>query len=98
MNDIVLCELDIEGTVGKVLFYIGRVLELEEDGHITVMYGRIKDQTRPIKDTFHFPNKEDVAMLVRSRVLGVLPTKAGKTARLADVVKVWPALNGFNIR
>ena len=80
----------------QVVHYVGKVLEVQEDGHIKVLYGRCRNIT--IKATFHFPTESDVEALVRSRILGVLTTKAGQTARQANVVKVWPALSGYNIR
>ena len=106
-GDFVLCELDVEKEKGAkakapkrgplVVHYVGKVQEVMEDGHIVVLYARCNSVA--IKDTFYFPNAEDVETLVRSRILGVLTTvKKGETARQAGLIKVFPALNSFNIR
>ena len=81
----------------SVVNYVGKVLELKEDGHVQVLYARCKSVA--VKDTFHFPNLDDVEALVRSRVLGVLTVKKGETARQANLIKVFPPLPPtFNIR
>ena len=105
-GDIVLCELDVEKKETKVqakrklgqqyVHYVARVEEVLEDGHITVLFTRCKSVA--IKDSFEYPDKRDVTTLVRSRVLGVLSVKEGETARQANRIKVYPALNSFNIR
>lgn len=80
-----------------VVNYVGKVMEVMEDGHMQILYARCKSVA--IKDTFHFPNAEDVEPLVRSRILGVLTmVKKGDTPRQASLIKVFPPLNSFNIR
>ena len=80
----------------QYVHYVARVEEVLDDGHITVLFTRCKSVS--IKDNFEYPDKRDVATLVRSRILGVLSVQEGETARQANRIKVFPSLNAFNMR
>ena len=87
----------MEGRKGdEVLHYVGKVRDIEEDGHLVINFLRISSHYS--KDTFHFPTIQDESKVVRSRVLGVLSRLKGSTQRQSNLVKIFPPLVNFNMR
>ena len=72
------------------MFYVGKVLELQSDGHTIINFLRLKSNS--YRDTFYFPDIEDIQKVVRSRILGVLQPMRAMTQRLSSLLKIFPPL------
>ena len=98
IDSFVLVEWELEGNRGQdtVVFYVGKVVSIMEDGHYVIKFLRMKNHYT--KDTFIFPEIEDVIEVVRSRVLGVLTPCKATTQRQANIVKIFPPLLKYNMR
>ena len=82
---------------GDYVHYVAKVLQLSEDGDaMEVNYLRCSSQAT--KDTFKYPPGNDVYWVDASSVLGVLTVTRGATKRLANLVKISPALTHFSMR
>ena len=99
MDDFILIALPVEEgpQEGKIVHYVGKVVEIEEPGkQLSCSFLRIKSPFS--RDAFSFPPIEDVTKVAPEQCLGVLTTVKGSTQRLATLVKVFPPLNGFDMR
>lgn len=97
MDDFVLVELQVQGKKREeVVHYVGKVISITDEGELEIDFLRMKSPL--LRDTFHFPDIKDVDCVKRSMVLGVLVVSKGTTQRQADLIKIYPALQHFNMR
>ena len=82
--------------IGTLVCYVAQVLAIMEDGNLNLSFLRINSPFT--KDTFSFPAIADVTSIEPGQCKGVLVTSKGATKRQADLVKVNPPLDAFNMR
>ena len=97
VDDFILIALPIEEgpQEGRIVHYVGRIQGIE-GGQLSVSFLRIKSPFD--RDSFVYPDIEDVTKVSRERCLGVLATRKGSTQRQANLIKVVPPLYGFDMR
>lgn len=83
-------------TEGEVVHYVAKIVGVAEDCTLNVSFLRVKSPFA--KDTFVFPDVEDVSKVKRGQVKGVLLTRKGSTQRLANQVKLLHPLYTFTMR
>ena len=71
-------------------------MSISEEGLFNIKFLRNKNNFN--KDTFIFPDIDDVEEVVPSRVLGVLTPVKGTTQRQANIVKIYPPLLQYDMR
>lgn len=98
-GDFVLVELEFEEgrEAGTKVHYVGKILNLEENGQYSISFLRLSSKFG-CKDSFYFPNNEDVDTVPREKVQGVLVPITAKTARLARIVRFQPPLRQYNLK
>ena len=79
------------------LFYVAKVLQIDEEGDINVRY--MRQRSMHASDAFIFPSVDDSDFIEKRDVVGILRTvKGSATNRLASIVKINPPLHCFNMR
>lgn len=99
MDDFILVALHVEEgrSEGELVHYVGKLVDIEEDGNLSVSFLRVKSPFT--KDTFTFPAVEDVIKVDRVQCKGVLMIRKGSTQRQATQVNlVHPLSYHFNVR
>lgn len=98
-NDFVLVQLELEEgkNAGTEVYYVGKVLSCDMSEY-TISFLRVSKKMGN-KDTFFFPENEDITSVKEDKVKGVLgePVVA-MTKRLARYIRFKKSLSNFNIR
>ena len=100
MGDFLLVEQQVQGKKNRPkpsdpVFFVAKLLAIEE-ASLSMSFLRMKSVFT--KDTFAFPEVEDIMSVERTLCKGVLVPTVGLTARQSSLIKIFPPLTAFDMR
>ena len=103
IGDYILIKLYVGGAGGAPVFYVAKVLHINQqsdlEGEGEVLVSSMRKISMHSSETFTFPAVTDEHVVANTDVVGVLSAQNwSATHRLANKVKVTPPLSCFNMR